>query len=377
MNISEFKKILVMRYGGIGDYVCLLPMFHALRKAIPDAEITAVIGNAGEELLGNAKVVDKIIISKTLSKNGKESILSTTAIQDFCELRAALQPPYDLYIDATPKYSAAGTFKPWLIHFLAKPKYSIGLSYADRGFYLDEKIFQDRYEAKHLIFKYAEILAKLGISAQEIIPRINTPDEYNRKADFFYSESGKKIKIGIHPGANKKYYKIKGWPLENFVELAKLISLKYNSEIFATLAPDEIALKEKLICLAGKKISLIPPCGSILELCAYLKGLDYYIANDTGPMHLATAMGVPTVGIFGHSDFETYGSYPEESFFIPVLSNGKQKNSPYISSGDPRKMSEISVSSVFSAFEKLVALKEKKQLASILHNKKSLNQRCE
>ena len=88
--------------------------------------------------------------------------------------------------------------------------------------------------------------------------------------------------------------------------------------------------------------------GAVLR--AYLGQLDYCVANDTGPMHLAVAMRVPTVGIFGHADDESYGSYPSPTPFRAVTLDCGKKPGPTPRAVDPRHLLEITVDDVMSSF---------------------------
>lgn len=347
------KKILVFKFGGIGDYVCLLPFLEDLRNFYEKAQITAVIAPAGKELLEHNGTVDKCIISKQISLPCLGSILSINAINDICEIISSLDAPYDLFIDVVSKYYFTGILKPWLIKVLSKAMFSIGLHYKKKSFYLDVKILDDRYQAKHNIEKYADILKALGGTPQFHLAKISPSYTSGQKAKDFFRQFDKQINIGLHPGANVKFFSQRAWPAERFAKLAQLIKDNYSCNLFVTGSPQERDLIEKVINTASVKITPIPFTGNIIDFCAYLQELDYYISNDTGPMHLAVAMGVPTVGIFGHADFESYGTYPATVPFIGVTLEKGKKHTYHSILKDPRGLREISVEDVFNKFQEL------------------------
>ncbi len=352
---DKYSRILVFRFGGLGDYVCMMPMLKALRSAFPGAEITALVGSPGTEILSASGGVDRIIVSRVLSDNGWKSVISLGALQDILRLITGLKGRFDLYIDATPKFSMLGVLKPWLVKIVAAPVLSIGLGCGERRLYLDKAVPQRRDERRHLLFKYADLMELVGVDMGGIIPQMEIPSETLSKARQFFDRSPRQLKIGLHPGANRRYYRIKAWPIERFAALARMLKAEYDCGLFATAAPDETQLVEKLIAAAGVEITAIPASQSLLELCAYLKCLDCYVSNDTGPMHLAVACGVPTVGIFGHADHETYGSYPSEVKFEPVIIDGGVKNSSRVSKGDPRRLLDISPEMVLRPVKRLLS----------------------
>ena len=107
---------------------------------------------------------------------------------------------------------------------------------------------------------------------------------------------------GLHPGA--AYGNAKRWPPERFAEAALGLSQQYDIVLFAGPNERELAEQvESLLIAAGvRNVTNLAGRTSIRELVARIAGLDLFIANDSGPMHVAGALGVPTVAIFGSTD---------------------------------------------------------------------------
>jgi len=107
---------------------------------------------------------------------------------------------------------------------------------------------------------------------------------------------------GLHPGA--AYGNAKRWPPERFAEAAIGLSRQYDIVLFAGPSERELAEQvEALLIAAGvKNFTNLAGRTSVRELAARIAGLDLFVANDSGPMHLAGALGVPTVAIFGSTD---------------------------------------------------------------------------
>jgi ADP-heptose:LPS heptosyltransferase len=347
------KKIIVFKFGGIGDYVNMLPFLEDLRNYYPDIEITAITSPQGKELLENGGHVDKCIVSDIFYLQGAESVFSLRALRDILDIRKKLEPPYDIYIDLVSKYSRAGTMKPLIIKLLSHPRFSIGLSYRNRGFFLDSKIPEYRDQPKHNIERYNDILRELGASPEFHLPQIIPSEKAREKANAFFNEFEGKTKIGLHPGANAKYFYHRAWPVERFAELTELIEKENDCVFFASGAAQEEKLVKKLQNISPVIINLLPREAKVVDFCAYLAKLDCFISNDTGPMHLAIAMGIPTVGIFGRADFNSYGTYPENFPFKAVVLEGGGFHSPSPSEEDPRGLLEIQALDVFEKFKEL------------------------
>lgn len=350
---ENIKKILVFKFGGLGDYLNIMPFLEDLRIFYPGAEISAVTSPAGKELLEHKKHVDRCIVSQIFYKQGSESVFSIDAVKDIFTIKKRLDAPYDLYIDLVSKYSRAGSLKPFIVKLISHPRFSVGLNCMNRARFLDLKVPEERNEIKHNIERYNDVLRALGGSPVFHLPSISQREETHRAAmDYFLPYKGK-LKIGIHPGANAKFFSHRAWPVERFALLAEKLDSTHECSIFATGSEAEENLVHKLQELSKVKIYRVPAQSGIIDFCAYLKQLDYFISNDTGPMHLAVAMNVPTLGIFGHADYESYGTYPEEVPFEAITLDKGEKNGPSPDTDDPRGLKNISVEMVYEHFEKL------------------------
>lgn len=115
--------------------------------------------------------------------------------------------------------------------------------------------------------------------------------------------------IGMHPGTSN-FGSFKRWPLDRFARVAELLQQRYGSAPIVTWGPGEEELAAELIELSGGKAAQAPAL-SITQLAALLARLDVLIAADTGPLHLAAALGTRTVAIFGPKDPAVYGPWGE------------------------------------------------------------------
>jgi ADP-heptose:LPS heptosyltransferase len=128
--------------------------------------------------------------------------------------------------------------------------------------------------------------------------------------------------VGLHPGSAPNF-EWKRWPLENFAEIAAELIKKYNAHIFLFGGPGEKSLKEELANLIKKQlpitdyrlpITLIST--DLLTTAALMQRCGLIIANDSGLMHLASAAGAPTLGLFGPTDEARIGPRGPQSFTL-------------------------------------------------------------
>ena len=236
----------------------MLPFLEDLRAFYENAEITALTSPQGKDLLENAGHVDKCVVSEVFWLQGAESAFSFCALKDILKIKKALEPPYDIYVDVVSKYSLTGSIKPLVIKHLSRPRFSVGLSYKSRGFFLDLAIPEIREKPKHNIEKYNDILRALGCDAKFHLPRIKPSEEANEKAGIFFADFAGKTKIGLHPGANTKFFADRAWPVENFANLAKKLTA-HAYRVVLIWGPGERERSLSIQQRCGGDVVLAPP----------------------------------------------------------------------------------------------------------------------
>jgi len=351
------EKIALFKFGGLGDYVCLIPFLEDLRKLYPRAEITAITSATARDILGHLGLIDRFVLSDALWEPALLNIGIIDALRDVLRMRRRLSPPYDLYIDLISKVSSRGWIKPWLFNRLCRPRRSVGLNCQGKGSYLDVPVAEDLLEHKHIIQRNGEIIRALGGESEFRVGNIAPPDSSLQFAERFFGENGApgRLKIGLHPGANLRYYEKKAWPAERFAELADRLAGDYGAQIFLSGSPPEREVLERVKARARTPMTWIPDGGRLLDLGACIGKLDFFISNDTGPMHMAISMGVPTVGIFGAVEYATvaFGSYPESVPFLGIIREFTPAELSALPPHDPRGLRQITVPEVLEAFRYL------------------------
>lgn len=296
-KVNFAKKILIFRTGSLGDSVCALPAIYSIRKNFPDAHID-ILTNAGDEnLVSFGALIDKTVINEIINYFG----MSKKHLFKLIRKRK-----YDLFIHL-PQYDA-GLVKQIRDLFIAK---SLGVKYAF-GWQIGSTQFLAKYQAKFIKFenerdRLLSILEKNGLKNYGLFYPLGFTPEIKTKIAEIIKLKGlvdKTINIGMVVGAKRPQNR---WPIEYFKEVADYL-LKQNKNILLFGGPEDFELAEQI-----KGENVFNFCAKLtpLETAEMMKYCKLVITNDTGPMHLAYAVGTPIIAIFSSRDYPNKWFPPE------------------------------------------------------------------
>jgi heptosyltransferase-2 len=300
----EIQNILVRMPNWIGDLVMATPVLTDLRKAFPKASITAMCRTPLCDLLKEDEAIDELFCF-TRPSNG------FLRRQELRNIIAKIEAgKYDLGVLLPHSFSSAWWF--WQGHV----KRRLGYARHFRRWLLTDPVrWVERGE--HEVLSYKRLLEPLGISLSNTAPRLYlTGKEVEQSKQLLDQRGyvrGQRV-IGINPGA--AYGTAKCWPPERYRALAMRLLLESDATVVffgdATTASlvKEIShgLPERVIDLAGVT--------SLRELACLIKDCSVLITNDSGPMHIAAALGTPLVALFGSTDPTLTGPYGQEESVI-------------------------------------------------------------
>jgi len=178
--------------------------------------------------------------------------------------------------------------------YLCGVKERIGYLNEHRGLFLSKKLkLSDAYRERHLVNTYIDLARILNPKIVSIIPHIIPPENIHF-SDILHPW------VGIAPGAT--YGPAKRWALKNFALVGDELTRRYKAKvfIFGGYEEKEIALKMNE-CMEEDPINLVGKV-PLIEAASIMKQCDLFICNDTGIMHLAAAVGTPTIAIFGSTN---------------------------------------------------------------------------
>ncbi len=295
-------NILIVKLSAIGDVIHTLPSLAALRTLYPDAHITWVVEEAAAGLLQNHPLLDTVLISRR--KRWLNDLQNGEIRRALREIRLFLRElrarRYDLVIDFH------GLLKSSVIVLLSGGKRKLGYDSLQElsGLFYKEKIPEDMN--KHAVNRYLDFPRYLG--AEDIRPEFPLPCDSAAaaKVQTILEKHHLKNKnfIAINPVA---YWETKLWDNEKFAHLADLIKTKLNAEVVFTGSAKEPL--EKIVRLMKTKAVNLGGETSLPELAHLYKESRLVITTDSGPMHLAAAVGTEVVALFGPTDPQRTGPY--------------------------------------------------------------------
>ncbi len=304
--IDEVRKILVVEQGRLGDVVLLGPFLQKLRNRFPHAHI-ALLGRPGlEDLLAAQNFVNELIAIEIPWAAGLPrwrvctpfcSVLPSFVRQVF-RLR---QRDFDLSF-----VSGVGDIRHNFILFLAGARRRVGYGFSGGGFLLTDVVEPD-LDRVHRAELSLRLLESLGIHSEpsERRPLSATPEDEEFATELLCSNGilTDDLIVGIHPAAGAA---IKEWGEDRFREVAKKIVHEFNAKVIWFSEPRKASNEvcTEVCSYNGRIIPVVLPLGRFL---AVLSRCQLVVCNDSGPMHMAAALGVSTVAIFGPELPDWYG----------------------------------------------------------------------
>ena len=276
--VPDWNKILIIKLRAIGDVILTTPVFFNLRKQFPSAQIDFVTEKTAYPLVQSNKYIDHIFLAPVKQER--------TFRNEWFFFRSIRKQNYDVCIDLF------GNPRSAIISFFSGAKSKVGFNFRGRK-YLYQVRLPSRADQIHEVDFNLDVLRYFNIPVPNRYPQI-FPDSssigYAREI-FLKLNFGNYPVIALNPAAS---WPAKKWPHIYFVKLAHLLYDKYKTRFLILWGPGEFEDAEKLVREIGEHAKL-HPATNLLEQAALLSLCDLYIGNDTGPMHMAAAVGIPTI----------------------------------------------------------------------------------
>ncbi len=275
----------------IGDAVMSTPALMAIRQTYPQAETVLLANPLTGQLLQGHPAVDRVLI---FDRDGRHA-----ALRGRLRLAARLrQERFDLAVILPNSFDAA------LVPWLARIPHRWGKASDGRSLLLTGR-FQDHPPpgAEHEVVYYLRLLASFGIRGDVTKPFLVTTAQEDQAAAALlavHGIGGTDRLLGVNAGAT--FGSAKRWYPERFAEVAHRLARQWGARIILFGGPDEVELVAAIARrLEGRCLNLAGKT-TIRQLMALIKRCDFFVTNDSGPMHIAAAFGVPLVAIFGPTD---------------------------------------------------------------------------
>ncbi|HTL62402.1 MAG TPA: lipopolysaccharide heptosyltransferase II [Nitrospira sp.] len=310
MPKRSLQQILVRGPNWLGDAVMCEPALSSLRRLFPHASITLLVKPAVAELFGSHPAIDRIFLYEDKGRHaglsGKWRLAGELRREGF-ELAVLFQ----------------NAFEAALLAALAGIRRRYGYATDGRSLLLSEPVAPpDRRKPIHQVRYYWDLLKPLGLTGDPPEPELHVSAEEERRLAERLAHTGiaaEHVVIGINPGST--YGGAKRWLPERFAESAERLCRGLTSSgsrpgIVIIGAKGEEGVGRDIASRLTVPTAVLSGTTTVRELMAAIKRCAVLITNDTGPMHIASALRVPVTAIFGPTDWRTTFPYGGEQALL-------------------------------------------------------------
>ena len=296
---QAFSRILLTRMKFIGDVVLTTPIIRSVRNAYPDAFIA---------YLGEKNAVSLLEHNPNLNEIIPFDFSCPTIVE---QPRVAFQlrrKKFDLAIDLFNNPRSA------LLTYLSGAKVRVGAQRKGRGSLYTNRV-QDDGRPKTAIEFHNQFIKSVGVDPTSVKTEIFLTNDERREARIYLQwldhENNpldlRKSIVGIHPGAT---WPAKKWVPERFAELADMLAAKLGVQIVLLAGPGDSEAVDAVLRHSFSNIKVVRNL-PLRQLAAVISHCSLFIGNDAGPMHIAAAVDIPTIGIFGPGEENIWFPYSE------------------------------------------------------------------
>ncbi len=292
LDKSNINTILIRATNWVGDAVMTLPALEAVYENFPSARITVIVRPWVAPLFENHPAVSEVLVFQK----------HDSFIKDFAEIRGLIESIKEKQFDLAILFQNA--FEAAIIAYLGGVKYRVGFDSDGRGLLLTHAIKRTGEIFKiHQVEYYLSILKAVGLKAESRTPVIHIAKDNLLKAASLLKLKGiteNDFLLGFAPGAI--FGNAKRWPPERFAEIGDIAAERWGAKTIIMGSKKEKYVGSIVTGLMNH--SPVDFCGttSLEEAIALISRCNFFLSNDSGLMHVAAALGVPTLAIFGSTD---------------------------------------------------------------------------
>jgi len=291
---DSYKKIALWQTAFLGDAVLTLPLIKALALRFPGAEIHLFVRKGVEPLFMAQREITAV---HGFDKRGAQKGMAA-AFRYGADIRGQ---GFDLWISAHTSLRSA------VIGFASGISERIGYDAPWYNRFVYTRTVKRRFEELEEVERLLALGGPLGISGAAPQVGLDLGTDVLAGAENFFAQFEGKPVIGVHPGST---WETKKWPEHNFAQVVnRCLDEGYKVVLFG--GPDELGLCNSVLKQSGREDEVHNLAGKLglQQLAAYIRQLDVYLTNDSGPMHIAWVQGVPVVALFGPT-VKKFGFFP-------------------------------------------------------------------
>lgn len=310
----EYQNILLIKMSALGDVMHALPCAAALRELYPKAKITWIVHPQFSTFIPEPPIVDEVIC---FDKKAFSKMTLRDKLREILRMRNLLrEKKFDLVLDLQ------GLFKSAVIAWLTGCPNRYGYNDMREGSWLVSKPVHGENDHAHIVQQYLDVIRFLGSKVEEPdFPMPALTEEKKRVQEILLSSFGdidKEKLVAIVPGAG---WITKEWPIESYIDLSERL-IKKDRNIVLIGGTAELDKGEKIVAaLPKEKVLNLINKTNLKELAALMGNVGLCIGGDTGPVHIAAAMGTRIIALFGASSGHRAGPYGK---YVTIISTDEK-----------------------------------------------------
>jgi heptosyltransferase-1 len=304
---ADTPRIALVKLSSLGDVVHTLPVAASLRAARPGARLSWIVERREAAVLRGNPDLDEVIVADTRGwRRARSPRALAAALADArALLRRLRRARFDVAIDLQ------GLIKSGVVALASGAPLRLGFA-AGWGREPLGALFVNRRvlpppSARHVVEQYLALLAPLGVEERRLQFRLPAPVDVEARMEDWLAGAGVKPHrrlVVLNPGAGRRD---KRWPLEHFVTLARGLVQEADAQVVVAWGPGEQSAGRAIV--EGAPAAVLAPATDLDALLALLRRASVLVAGDTGPLHLAAALGTSCVGLYGPTAVARNGPY--------------------------------------------------------------------
>ena len=316
ITLAANARILVVKLAGIGDLLLATPALRALRETYPQARIDLLVTPDSAGLLDGWEVINTIIVlDKYLFDSPQQMVVHPAVMLRLASLWNTLRAGhYDAVLLFHHLTLPFGRLKHQALMRVTGAKWRVGLDNG-HGWFLNVRVPDTGFGVMHEAEYNMAVAEAVGATIQNKKLHVPLSEIERTQAHLLvYPEAVSNVHrgplIAFHPGSGG-YSTARRWEPERFAQLADRLFSDVGGQLLLLGGPEEADLHQQIMHMMQSTMPVrsLAGKGSIKVAAAVLELVDLFVGNDSALMHLAVAVGTPTVAIFGLSNFKAWGPY--------------------------------------------------------------------